>query len=212
MTWPDGDYFDIVPLTKGRWGLVMADVAGHGVSGTVIMAVMRALVHAHLPHARYLPANAFLEFINEQMTGAYTANGRFVTAWAAVLDPRASRITYACAGHDPPRLVRDGAVIALDAVGGLPLGIDDFAEYQEVTVSLNSGDLLVIYTDGITEAMSNQPGERECFSTERLDQVLVEARCDSAQSCVQRVTTAVTAFTGSHIPTDDQTMLVLRVD
>jgi sigma-B regulation protein RsbU (phosphoserine phosphatase) len=207
-----GDYFDIVPLTKDRWGLVMADVAGHGVSATVIMAVMRALVHAHLPHTRYFPANAFLEFINEQMTGAYTANGRFVTVWAAVLDPLTRSLTYASAGHNPPRLLRRGTVTALDAVGGLPLGIEESATYEEVTIGLESGDLLVIYTDGITEAMREGGRHWEYFATGRLDQVLLKSGRDSALDCVRRVTRAVNAFTQTNVPTDDQTMLVVRVN
>ncbi|HRX86722.1 MAG TPA: SpoIIE family protein phosphatase [Phycisphaerae bacterium] len=207
-----GDYFDIVPLAKDRWGLVMADVAGHGVSATVIMAVMRALVHAHLPHTRYLPACAFLEFINEQMMGAYTANGRFVTVWAAVLDPVTRRLTYASAGHNPPRLMRAGRVMALDAVGGLPIGIDGAAAYEECTVTLEAGDLLVVYTDGITEAMSAVDGCRAFFATEGLDRALLAAGEAGAEECMRRVTTAVDEFTGMRVPADDQTILVVRVE
>lgn len=206
-----GDYFDIVPLTRDRWGFVMADVAGHGVSATVIMAVMRALVHAHLPNTRYMPPSAYLEFINEQMTGAYTANGRFVTVWAGILDPATRRLTYASAGHNPPRLLRDGAVTALDAVGGMPLGVDESAVYEEFTVSLQPEDLLVIYTDGITEAMKGGSGKREYFATRRLDEVLVESSGEHAVDCVRRVRAAVNAFTEASVPTDDQIMLVIRV-
>lgn len=205
-----GDYYDIVPLAKDRWGLVMADVAGHGVSATVIMAVMRALVHAHLPHTRYLPANAFLEFINEQMTGAYTDNGRFVTVWAAVLDPTTRRLTYASAGHNPPRLVRGNTVVALDAVGGLPVGISNVATYEEASVTLELRDLLVIYTDGITETANDNAEHREEFGTDRLDAILLESRTRNANDCAQHVVAALDEFTQASIPTDDQTMLIVR--
>jgi len=86
--------------------------------------------------------------MNRQMTGTYTREGRFVTVWAAVLDPVARTLTYASAGHNPPRLVRHGTVMALDEASGLPLGIDESEKYSEVNVSLGSGDLLVVYTDG----------------------------------------------------------------
>lgn len=208
-----GDYFDLVPLVDGRWGLVVADVAGHGASAAVIMAVMRALVHANLPRTRHMPSREFLEFMNRQMTGPYTRDGRFVTLWCAVLDPASRRLTYASAGHPPPRLVRGRTVAALDAVGGLPLGIDESAEYDEASVSLKPGDLLAVYTDGVTEAAGvGGGGARQFFETERLGRVLIDSAGDSAGDCVGRVTKALHAFTGTTMPTDDQTMLIVRVN
>jgi sigma-B regulation protein RsbU (phosphoserine phosphatase) len=206
-----GDYFDIVPLAGDNWGLIVADVAGHGASAAVIMAVMRTLVHAHLPTNRYLPSCEFLEFMNRQMTGTYTRDGRFVTVWCAVLDPVARTLTYASAGHNPPRLVRRGTVTALDAVKGLPVGIEDSSTYEEVTVALEPDDLLLVYTDGITEASRIRNGVRDFFETERLDRILAEECLDGARDCVERVTQAVSAFTGLPVPADDQTLLVIRV-
>lgn len=207
-----GDYYDIVPLAGDVWGLVMADVSGHGASAAVIMAVMRSLVHAHLPHTRYMSSCEFLTFMNRQMSGAYTRDGRFVTVWCAILDQFSRRLTYASAGHNPPRLVRGGKAVALDAVGGLPLGIDDSEIYEEISVSLEPDDLLVIYTDGITEAMRQDGDRTEYFATERLDRALLDAGRGGAQDCVTRVTTAVSDFTQASSPTDDQTMLVIRVN
>jgi sigma-B regulation protein RsbU (phosphoserine phosphatase) len=206
-----GDYFDIVPLVEGRWGLVIADVAGHGVSSAVIMSVMRALIHAHLPHTRFMPSAVFLGFINQQMMGPYTREGRFVTVWCAILDPVTRELTYASAGHNPPRLVRHGRVIPLDKVGGPPMGVDEAVVYKETSVMLEPGDLLVAYTDGITEAMRYGPQGRELFCTERLDRVLLDAGAASATDCVTRVASAVRDFSETEVPVDDQTMLVLRV-
>lgn len=206
-----GDYFDIVPLAGGVWGLIVADVAGHGASAAVIMAVMRTLVHAHLPHTRYLPSCEFLEFMNRQMTGVYLRDGRFVTVWCAVLDHMAGTLTYASAGHNPPRLLRKATVIALDEARGLPVGIEPSSTYQEVCVELEPGDLLLIYTDGITEAARVRDGTREFFETERLDRVLIDTCLGGARDCVGSVTAAVNAFTGQSVPSDDQTMLVIRV-
>ena len=82
-----GDYYDVVPLVENRWGFVMADVAGHGTAAAVIMTVMRTLIHAELPTNRDKSAAEFLGRVNEVMSGTYLRNGRFVTVWAAVLDP-----------------------------------------------------------------------------------------------------------------------------
>lgn len=206
-----GDYFDVVPLVGGQWGLILADVAGHGVSAAVIMAVMRALVHTNLPHTRFMPSRVFLDFMNKQMTDVYTTNGRFVTVWCAVLNPVTRLLTYASAGHPPARLIRNGSVTALNAVAGLPIGVDRSSTYEEMGVILEPDDLLVAYTDGITEAVRCGVGRRTQFGTERLDQVLIEADRLPAFGCVERVVAAVDAFTGACEPADDQTMLAMRV-
>lgn len=206
-----GDYFDVVPLVEGKWGLVMADVAGHGASAAVIMAVLRALVHAHLPFTKSIPAHSFLEFINQQVTDVYTLDGRFVTVWCAMLDPAERTLKYCSAGHNPARLVRGGRVLSLDAAHGLPLGVRADEKYNEVTITLEPGDLAAIYTDGITEARRAGSTGRDFFETERLDQVLLETGDAEARDCVQRVADAVNRFAGSDVHADDQTMLVIRV-
>lgn len=205
-----GDYYDVVPLVNDQWGFVMADVAGHGTPAAVVMTVMRTLIHAELPVNREKSAGEFLERINEVMCEVYLRNGRFVTVWAAVLDPRSRRLTYASAGHNPPRLLRGDRVIALDVVGGLPLGIKPAGIYQDEAITLEPEDLLVIYTDGITEAMRPGVDGVELFGTERLDQLLSECGADQPSDCADRVTKAIAAFTNDAAPTDDQTMLILR--
>src|SRR5204863_275691 len=100
--------------------------------------------------------------------------GTFVTAFYAVLDPTTRQLTYSRAGHNPPRLVRDGRVTPLDATGALPLGIVDTLLYEQSNLSLERGDLILLYTDGITEAMSPPLGSapRELFGVARLDRLL----------------------------------------
>jgi len=205
-----GDYYDVVPLIDDQWGFVMADVAGHGTPAAVIMAVMRTLIHAELPSNRDKSAGEFLEHVNGVMSGTYLRNGRFVTVWAAVLDPVPRRLTYASAGHNPPRLLRGGTVLALDVAGGFPLGIDPAATYEDVGMTLEPEDLLVIYTDGITEAMRPGIDGLELFGLERLDQVLSESSSDRTSDCAERVRKAIAKFTNDAAPTDDQTMLILR--
>jgi sigma-B regulation protein RsbU (phosphoserine phosphatase) len=206
-----GDYYDVVPLIDDQWGFVMADVAGHGTSAAVIMTVMRTLIHAELPSNRDKSAGQFLEHVNGVMCETYLRRGRFVTVWAAVLDSFSRRLTYASAGHNPPRLLRGDSVLALDAAGGLPLGIKPAATYEDVGITLEPEDLLVIYTDGITEAMRPGIDGLELFGTERLDRVLSECGSCRACDCADRVTKAIAAFTNGAAPTDDQTMLILRL-
>lgn len=205
-----GDYYDVVPLIDDQWGFVMADVAGHGTPAAVIMTVMRTLIHAELPSNRDKSAGEFLEHVNKAMSKTCLRHDRFVTVWAAVLDPVSRRLTYASAGHNPPRLVRGGSVLALDVAGGVPLGIDLAATYEDVGITLEPEDLLVIYTDGITEAMRPGIESLELFGTERLDRVLCECGSDRTSDYTERVRKAIAAFTNEASPTDDQTMLMLR--
>lgn len=158
----------------------MAGVAGHGTPGAVIMTVMRTLIHAELPSNRDKSAGEFLEHVNRVMSETYLRDSRFVTVWAAVLDPVSRRLTYASAGHNPPRPLRGGSVLALDVAGGVPLGIDPAATYEDVGITLEPDDLLVMYTDGITEAMRRGIDGLELFGTKRLDRVLCECGSDRA--------------------------------
>jgi sigma-B regulation protein RsbU (phosphoserine phosphatase) len=206
-----GDYYDVVPLIDNQWGFVMADVSGHGTPAAVIMTVMRTLIHAELPSNRDKSAGQFLERVNKVMCETYLRDSRFVTVWAAVLNPVSRQLTYASAGHNPPRLLRGNNVLALDMVGGLPLGFDPAATYEDASITLEPEDLLVIYTDGITEAMREGIDGLELFGTEGLDRVLSEYSSDRTCDCAELVRNAIAAFTSDAAPTDDRTMLILRV-
>jgi sigma-B regulation protein RsbU (phosphoserine phosphatase) len=135
-----------------------------------------------------------------------------VTAFYGVLDPSRRRLTYSAAGHNPPRLVRDGRVLSLDREGALPLGIFGEEAYGQATVELERGDLLLLYTDGITETASPQRGaaSRELFGVERLDEVLLGCAASGAADCIGRVRAAVAEFCENAPPTDDQTLIAIR--
>jgi sigma-B regulation protein RsbU (phosphoserine phosphatase) len=207
-----GDYYDFFPLDDGAWGVFIADVSGHGTPAAVIMAITHALAHAR-PGA-HTPPGALLTYLNEQLARTYTrGNGTFVTAFYAVLDPAARALTYASAGHNPPRLVRAGRVMSLDRGAGLPLGLVGDETYDESEVSLAPRDLLLLYTDGITEAMApptNGAAPRELFGIERLDRLLIECDARAPGECVERICAAVTAFTVDAPPKDDQTLIAMR--
>lgn len=205
-----GDYYDFFPLDGGAWGMFIADVSGHGTPAAVLMAITHAIAHAQ--PGTHTPPEALLRYLNDRLAHSYTRNGTFVTAFYAVLDPATRTLSYSRAGHNPPRLVRGGEVLSLDDRGGLPLGIDERQKYGESTLTLQSGDLLLLYTDGITEAMApqNASGSRELFGVERLDQLLLQCGAANAQACVDRVRAEVARFGENTPPKDDQTLIAIR--
>ncbi|MGE3818501.1 MAG: PP2C family protein-serine/threonine phosphatase [Isosphaeraceae bacterium] len=208
-TWAGGDYYDLFALPDGRWGLMIADVSGHGTPAAVMMAVTHSIAHTY-PGEPADPS-AMLAFINHHLAIRYTSEiEAFVTAFYGIYDPRSRTLQYASAGHNPPRLKRClyGSVIALDGVGNLPLGVIDDVRYDQTTLVLRPGDQIVFYTDGITEATG--PDGKAMFGTERLDQALEDCQVD-AEGLIRAVLDAVEDFTQGAPPTDDRTLLVAKV-
>jgi sigma-B regulation protein RsbU (phosphoserine phosphatase) len=205
-----GDYYDFFPLDGGGWGIFIADVSGHGTPAAVLMAITHAIAHAK--PGTHTPPALLLDYLNDRLTRSYTRGGTFVTAFYAVLDPGQRTLTYCRAGHNPPRLVRKGSVLSLDETGSLPMGILSGQQFEQSTVALEPGDLLLLYTDGIVEAAApaRSSGGRDFFGTERLDALLLDCSAASAAECVQRVTEALSAFCGGMTPVDDQTLIAMR--
>jgi sigma-B regulation protein RsbU (phosphoserine phosphatase) len=203
-----GDYYDCFHLPDGRWGFLIADVAGHGTPAAVIMAVTHSIAHAdrHPPE----PPSRLISFLNQRLAANYTnGNGKFVTAFYGIYDPKNRTFTYANAGHNPPRHKRHGASVigSLEAAINLPLGIEPDETYCDITQTLQVGDTLVLYTDGITEA--RRP-HGELFSQERLDQVLLKTNGD-AHHLLKSILNSVEDFTGGAAPNDDRTLLIAKV-
>jgi sigma-B regulation protein RsbU (phosphoserine phosphatase) len=225
-----GDYYDFFPLaggaSGGAWGLFISDVSGHGTPAAVLMAITHAIAHSQ--PGTHKPPAALLEYLNRQLAAAYTREGTFVTAFYAVLDPATRRLTYSRAGHNPPRLVRGERVMPLDETGALPLGIAADEVYLQAAITLERGDLLLLYTDGITEAMaprkvaegggenatptpsSAPPSPLELFGVDRLDAVVAPCRSCAAGACIARVLEEVRAFSENAPAADDRTLIALR--
>jgi sigma-B regulation protein RsbU (phosphoserine phosphatase) len=203
-----GDYYDFFQLAEGKWGILIADVSGHGTPAAVIMAVTHSLAHtfagpSHLP-------DEVLTHLNRHLTALYTSHSDdFVTAFYGVYDPAQRILTYSSAGHNPPRLKRcaDGSLTLLDRARGLPLGISPMERYQTETYQLVPGDELVLYTDGVTEATNKQG---EMFGLERLDKVLENCTL-GASDLLKAVLAAVEEFTEGRPAADDRTVLVAKI-
>jgi sigma-B regulation protein RsbU (phosphoserine phosphatase) len=206
--WAGGDYYDFFELPQGRWGFLIADVSGHGTPAAVMMAILHSLAHGTPGHPE--PPAALLDHVNRRLADRYTIDNEvFVTAFYAVYDPANRQLSYSCGGHNPPQLKRCslGHVDTLDEVGGPPLGLFKDIRYAQATLTLRPGDVLVLYTDGITEAMDSRNRQ---FGVEQLGEVL--ARCDlSATDLCQRILEALDRFTGGVAAHDDRTLLVAKV-
>jgi len=203
-----GDYYDFFPLTKDRWGILIADVSGHGTPAAVVMAITHCIAHLHCDD--HAAPSELLNHINRHLTQRYTASsGHFVTAFYGIYEPQTRRLTYSSAGHNPPRLRHCGEshVVALDDAGSLPMGFAPDLQYRNATHQLRPGDRLVFYTDGITEA-ANAHGE--LFGTTRLDMVVADCR-DDAQGALNKVLESVAGFTSGHTASDDRTLIVADV-
>ncbi len=203
-----GDYYDFFPLPEGQWGILIADVSGHGTPAAVIMAITHSIAHGH-PGPPTPPAK-MLQFVNDRLVARYTGDtGVFVTAFYGIYDPRSRQLTYSSAGHNPPRLhrSRDGGIESLNGARHFPLGIVADTEYEQATLTLDPGDMLLFYTDGITERFNSR---REMFGVERLDAVLRE-HSDSPGTLIDAIRQRLHHFADALPAADDQTLLAMKV-
>ncbi len=200
-----GDYYDFFKFSDGRWGILIADVAGHGPGAATVMAMLHAILHCYSdPHPS---PDSVLRFANERLLGA-SLGGSFVTAFFAVYDPRTGELEYARSGHNPPRLkIGDtGRVHELLGDASPPLGLLDRLELGCEKVTLAPGDTVILYTDGVTEAFNTS---REMFGTHRLDAAL--EHCTGAPDCVvDSVHGALFEHTRVRTRADDQTLVVFQ--
>lgn len=201
-----GDFFDCFALTEDKYVLMIGDVSGKGVPASLFMAITRTLLRATALYepdpARCIESvNNLLARENEQML--------FVTLFYGVLDVVTGELVYVNAGHNPPLLVRaSGAARYLDATGDMALAVMEDQGYGAERLTLMPGDLLVTFTDGITEAFNP---ENEAFGEERLkDLCLREREAPSVQALMQRAYGALTDFVRDAEQSDDITWLALR--
>ena len=213
-----GDIYAIRPVRPrigggydpmGPWAVLIGDVSGHGPAAAVVMAMLYAIFEAY-PHEPAGPGEV-LAHANRHLHAKNIEN-TFVTAFLGLYDPIRRRFTYARAGHNPPLLMTKGedehGFERLDRVGGIPMAILPDVEYEERTVELHPGQTLLLYTDGITEAMNV---ERRMFGVDGIEHSLRE--CTGAPDCaIHHVGASLASHQGNVRPDDDQTLVVMRID
>lgn len=203
-----GDYYDVIPLGDGRVALAIADVSGKGAAAALLMSALQATLHTLL--RRPFPVEEVVAALNEQTCRRMPAD-KFITFFLAFLEPATGELTYCCAGHDPPLIIdRSGDAGELTS-GGLVLGVAPKAEYAFGRSTLEAGDLLVLYTDGVTETMERTVGDevRE-FGRERLRRTVARHREEGARDIFSELLRVLDSFRGDVPRTDDVTALIVK--
>lgn len=199
-----GDYYDFIPRHDGKMLVALGDVSGKGTSASLLMSSLHAAMHAQV--AAKTSLEDMIVSINVYLSENTPAN-RFITLFAAELDTTNGALKFINAGHNPPLIGRADGTIEQLSSGGLPLGIMPFAQYEVDANQLNSGDVLVIYSDGVSEA--NNINEDE-FGMDRLEKVISENVKASASGIRDKVEAALSAFTGEAAPNDDITLVIVK--
>jgi len=199
-----GDYYDFIRIADEQMGIVVGDVSGKGIAAALIMAAFRASLIAEIRNNYAIRTT--MAKVNRLLWESVEPD-RFVTALFGVLDTSARRLTYVNAGHNPALLLRasSGQFDMLEATGPL-LGTFESATFKERVVELRPGDLLVMYTDGVTEAMT--PGG-DLFGEERLRKVIEERRTEPAAVVLRGIWEAIQTFQAGE-QEDDVTIVVVR--
>jgi len=199
-----GDYYDFIPMADGRLGLTIADVAGKGVSASLLMASLRAALQSEArpgvdPAAL---ARKLSDFIYRS-----SAPNVFITCFYGQLNPTDGEFRYVNAGHNPPLLLAaSGVPVPLEGTG-LALGMLSGTEYGEGRVAVSSGDVLILYTDGITESRNSEGKE---FGIDGILAAVRGASGKKAEDILAAVFAALREFTGGADPDDDRTLMVIK--
>lgn len=199
-----GDYFDYESLQGSRTLLAIGDVAGKGISAALLMASLQSSLRAQLAEGA-VSTSQLVSRVNQQLH-ASTAPEKFATFCAGTFDEASGRFTYTNAGHLPPLVVRKGSVERLD-VNGMVVGAFPMARYGESHVELNSGDLLVFFTDGISEP-ENAYGEM--FGEDRLAELISRHAHLGEDQIIEAVWKGVREWSGDGELADDMTLLLAR--
>lgn len=202
-----GDYYDFFRRDDHIIDLLIADVSGHSVGAALIMAEVRTLLRAQVNSAH--SASAILQILNSQLYDDLTRAELFITMFYAKYNSATGRLTFANAGHNRPIISRNGdhACVELDAEG-LILGVKPSMVFEERSFELKTGDVLLFYTDGLTEARN---GNDELFGNERVCTLLNTVRHLPAREIIDAFYAAVSDFTASETFQDDISLVVLKI-
>ena len=199
-----GDYYDFIPTSETRMGLAIADVSGKGIPAALIMAGFRMSLLAEIRNE--FTIRAVLRKVNSLLHESLERH-RFVTAFYGVLDIKNRVLIYSNGGHNPPLLLRANGAIEYLTEGGVALGVLQDSVYADCPVHFGAGDVLVMFTDGISEAESPS-GEQ--FGQQRIEEIVERLAGRRSQEIVDGLVQAVLEWAGERGPNDDLTLVVLK--
>lgn len=206
-----GDYYDLIPMEEGQLAIIVADVSGKGIGAAILMANIQGLVNAYTYTQKEIRTKDAMSNINDVLCES-TESDKFVTMFCAILDTKTGKLTYTNAGHNYPFVYRPGRKNPQELhVGGMILGAVKGADYSEGKAQLKTGDILVLYSDGVTEARNS---DGQLFGAERLYELVHkymknDSEALSAQKLLDQIYDAVRDFSASTSFTDDLTIVVL---
>jgi sigma-B regulation protein RsbU (phosphoserine phosphatase) len=201
-----GDYYDVIEREDGRLAIAIADVSGKGVPASILASNLQAALRAQCDMCD--SPGLLLERMNRQIH-ASTDPQHFATLFLAMFDPLTRQLVYSSGGHNPPLLMRADGTRELLCEGGLPLGAFDFGTYDEGRLTLEPGDLLFMYTDGVTETKA--PDGEEDFGELRLGDLLHNERGQHLADIFAAITRDLHHFRGRDEADDDITMIGLKI-
>lgn len=200
-----GDYYDIIKTKDGRYFIGIGDVSGKGVPAALLMANLQAFLKSITKQGYDIAAST--QIIND-LVSENTTDGRFITFFWLLLDDQKKEMTYVNAGHNPPLLIRDKKITYLNK-GGMLLGVmKTFIPYESETVQLQKDDILVMFTDGVTEAKNRSDEE---YSDKKLEDLLTQKTFSSSEEIMGEVKKSIDEFVGGESQSDDITLIVLHV-
>jgi sigma-B regulation protein RsbU (phosphoserine phosphatase) len=201
-----GDFFDFIPLSDGKLGIAIADVTDKGIPAAIFMAVVRSLVRAEA--SRCLAPVEVLRRVNDLLLEMNT-EGLFATLLYGVLDAETREFHYVRAGHEQPLLISaTGNAHNPLPQNGQPLGILPDPEVDEQSCFLESGAVLLLFTDGVTE---EQDPQARAFGMQRLEEIVVQHQREPAQSICNQIIDTLSAYRNSRIQSDDITLVAIKV-
>lgn len=201
-----GDYFDVLDLGDGRFGIIVADVSGHGAPAAIVMAMIRAVVHTYPGVADDPPA--LLHYLNRHFRYLWDT-AMFATGIYAVLDANRRVLRLSCAGHPAPLLIRGNAVAPVPVESAIALLWNELGDVACVEHAVQSGDRIVFFTDGITD---RQAPDETMYEGERLASALASLGTLDPRAIVDRTMAGLDVFARGHEPDDDQTLLVVGIN
>lgn len=200
-----GDHYDFYERAGGKLTLMVGDVSGKGMPAALLMSSLQARIQVLIEEEIDL---ALLVTRLNRIISSNCPGNRFITFFICEVDPVSGNVTFVNAGHNPPLLIRGGGDVERLSGGGIILGILGRAAYTQHTCKMNDGDILVIFTDGVTEAQ--KPGNEEEFGEDRMVEAIQSVRGGTVAAMIEHVKQSVAAFAGSVTATDDFTLVLAR--